>query len=314
MRSLIIGTTAVAAVFAGAAPAAAAIGEPVPDGTGAIFRSDEWTKGDVGFNQRSYTFGFPPIFTSAIYAMSGVDVPKQTPRAGEVFYIHAWAGLAWAFADSDIAVIRLGLPDGVSVAPAGTAPVRCFITQTDTGYVPTRDGGCAVFPSGASGGSIQLGTYTLASGITGGSEVASVFVPVIANRAVNGDKAWVSTTMLQTPSILPNPLYGDAPLTVTPGSGTGGGGTSAGLVAPTGKSVKWRGKGKAVVAWGPVAGATSYRARLKVGKKWTKWTSLASNGLKLTKLKKGKRYVLQVQAVGDAGRGPVATWRFKAKK
>lgn len=85
-------------------------------------------------------------------------------------------------------------------------------------------------------------------------------------------------------------------------------------MAPTGKSVKWRGKGKAVVAWGPVAGATSYRARLKVGKKWTPWSSLANNGLRLTKLKKGKRYVLQVQAVGDAGRGPVATWRFKAKK
>jgi hypothetical protein len=131
--------------------------------------------------------------------------------AGEVFYIHAWAGLAWAFADSDIAVIRLGLPDGVSVAPAGTAPVRCFITQTDTGYVPTRDGGCAVFPSGASGGSIQLGTYTLASGITGGSEVASVFVPVIANRAVNGDKAWVSTHDAADPQCPAQPACTETP-------------------------------------------------------------------------------------------------------
>jgi hypothetical protein len=145
------------------------------------------------------------------------------PQAGEVFYIHAWAGLAWALSDSDIAVIRLGLPDGVSVAPAGTAPTRCFITQSDTGYVPTRDPGCAVFPSGASGASIALGTFTMASGITGGSEQVSVFVPVIANRAVNGDKAWVSTQMMQTPSILPNPLYGDAPLTVAPGTGTGRG-------------------------------------------------------------------------------------------
>ncbi len=317
MKSVIVGGTALVAVVAGASPAAATIGDPVADGTGAIFRSDEWTKGDVGFNQRSYTYGFPPIFTSAIYAMSGVDVPKQIPRAGEVFYIHAWAGLPWAFSDSDIAVIRLGLPDGLSVAPAGTAPTRCFITQADTGYVPTRDPGCAVFPTGASGASIQLGNYTVASGITGGSEQVSVFVPVIANRAVNGDKAWVSTQMLQTPSILPNPLYGDAPLSVAPGTGPGGdpgGGTPAGLAAPSSQSVKWKGKGKAVVSWDAVAGATSYRARLKVGKKWTKWATLSNNGLKLTKLKKGKRYVLQVQAVGDAGRGPVATWRFRAKR
>lgn len=313
MKSLIVGGTALVAVVAGASPAAATIGDPVADGTGAIVRSDEWAKGDVGFNQRSYTYGFPPIFTSAIYAMSGVDVPKQVPQAGEVFYIRAWAGLAWAFSDSDIAVIQLGLPEGVSVAPTGTAPTRCFITQADTGYVPTRDPGCAVFPTGASGASIQLGSYTVASGITGGSEQVSVFVPVIANRAVNGDKAWVSTQMLQTPSILPNPLYGDASLSVAPGTGPGGG-TSAGLVAPSSQRVKWKGKGKAVVSWQPVAGATSYRARLRVGKKWTKWATLSNNGLKLTKLKKGKRYVLQVQAVGDAGRGPVATWRFKAKK
>jgi len=48
--------------------------------------------------------------------------------------------------------------------------------------------------------------------------------------------------------------------------------------------------------------------------KWTKWASLSTNRVNVTKLKKGKRYVLQVQAVGDAGRGPIATWRFKARK
>jgi len=313
MKRLIIAGTAAAAALAVASPAVAAIGEPVADGSGSVFRPDEWSKGDVGFNQQGYYTGVPPYqyLYFATYAMSGVYVPKQIPRAGEVFYIHAWAGLTWPFSDADTAIMRLGLPEGVSVAPSGTAPVRCFISQSN--WVPSRDGGCVAFPTGASGASIALGTYPLASGLTGGSEAVSVFVPVIANRAVNGDKAWVSTTMLQTPSILPNPLYGDAPLTVAPGAGPGGG-TSAGLVAPSSQTVKWRGKGKAVVTWPEVAGATSYRARLKVGKKWTPWSSLANNGLKLTKLKKGKRYVLQVQAVGDGGRGPIATWRFKAKK
>jgi hypothetical protein len=313
MKSLIVATAALAAVFTGAAPATAAIGDPVVDGSGAIFRPDEWTKGDVGFNQQGYYTGVPPYqyLYFATYAMSGVHAPKQVPKAGEVFYLHAWAGLTWPFYDSDNAVIRLGLPEGVSVAPSSRAPVKCYITQAD--YKPSREGGCLSFPSGATGASIYLGSYVLTSGIDGGSESIDIFVPVIADRAVNGDKAWVSTQMLQTPGVLPNPLYGDAPLTVAPGSGPGGG-TSAGLVAPSSQSVRWKGKGKAVVSWPEVSGATSYRARLKVGKKWTKWTPLASNALKLTKLKKGKRYVLQVQAVGDGGRGPVATWRFKAKK
>lgn len=323
MRRAIVGSGVCAVALSVAAPAAAVVGEPTPDSSGAVYRSAEWIKGDVGFNQRSYTYGYPPIFTSAIYAMSGVDAPSQPLKAGEVFYLHAWAGLAWAFSDADIAIVRLGLPEGVSVVPSTQVPVRCFITQSDTGYVPTRDGGCVAFPTGASGTSIQLGSFTVASGITGGSEQVSIFVPVVADRAINGDKAWVSTSMAQTPSILPNPLYGDVPLTVAPGSpgspggpaGPGSSGTpAAGLITPAGQKFAWRKRGTAIVSWQAVAGATSYRARLKVGKKWTKWASVTVNGLKLTKLKKGKRYTLQVQAVGAGGNGPTATWRFRAKR
>jgi hypothetical protein len=166
-------------------------------------------------------------------------------------------------------------------------------------------------PSPASGVQIPLGAITLfTGGPSVGGEIAHVFVPVVASRAVSGENVFV-TVSVGDPAASPRDIVGDAPLTVAPGPG---GGTSAGLVAPTGKILKWRGKGKAIVSWEAVPGATSYSARLKVGKKWTKWSTLTNNGLKMTKLKKGKRYVLQVRAVGDSGPGPVATWRFKAKK
>ncbi|MEI2785275.1 MAG: hypothetical protein V9E82_06185 [Candidatus Nanopelagicales bacterium] len=76
MRVQVIFAGVLAGGLLAASPAQAAIGEPATDPTGAIFRFDEWTRGQVGFNQR-YT-GFPnyPYMT---YAMAGVDVPAQTP-------------------------------------------------------------------------------------------------------------------------------------------------------------------------------------------------------------------------------------------
>ena len=295
-----------------ASPAFAAIGEPVADGSGAIYRSSEWVKGAVGFNQEGYYWGVPPMYAVRTYAMSGVEVPSQPVTAGQIFYIHAWAGLVTPVSASDTALPTLGLPDGVSVVPASEARTYCYVSKTD--YVPTRDPGCPVFTAAAAGASIPLGTYPLfAYGSGDGSEVVDMFIPVRASGPIAGQTVFISTRMLNTPSKLPNPLYGDAPLTVAPGSGgTGGTGTGGGaaptLVPPANPKYAKRGKAM-VITWDEVSGATSYRARLKVGKKWTKWATLASNGVKLTKLKKGKKYVLQVQADG----GPTSTWRFRAK-
>jgi hypothetical protein len=305
---------AVAALSLGlASPAFAATGEPVADGTGAIYRSAEWVKGAVGFNQEGYYWGSPPIYSVRTYAMSGVEVPNAPVTAGQIFYIHAWAGLVTPVSASDTAVPSLGLPEGVSVVPASEARTYCYVSKTD--YVPIRDPGCPVFTAPAAGASIPLGTYPLfAYGSGDGSEVVDMFIPVRASGPISGQNVFISTQMLSTPSRLPNPLYGDAPLNVAPGSGgtgtgTGtGGGAAPGLVPPANPKYAKRGKAM-VITWDAVSGATSYRARLKVGKKWTKWATLDSNGVKLTKLKKGKKYVLQVQAAG----GPTSTWRFRAK-
>ncbi len=313
MRVQVIFAGVLAGGLLAASPAQAAIGEPATDPTGAIFRFDEWTRGQVGFNQR-YT-GFPnyPYMT---YAMAGVDVPAQTPAAGEVFYIHVWAGLPWPQSAVDTALPEVSLPDGLSIVPGATAQPACFIVQS--GYVPTRNPGCAVFPTGASGVSIPLGTYPISAGLEGGSESVHIFLPVVASGPMTAQTLFTSTRMLQSPSIIPNPLYGDASLTVSPGSspapnpGGGGTGTPAALVAPTQQSFTWK-KGKAIVRWPAVTGAQAYRARLKVGKKWTKWSYLSNPGVSLTKLKKGKKYTLQVRATGASGLGPVASWRFTAK-
>lgn len=313
MRFAMLSTGALLGSVLVAVPAHATPGAPAPDGAGGIFRSAEWVKGQVGFNQ-AYT-GFP-LYPYMTYAMSGVDVPAQPLSAGQVFYVHVWAGLPWPQSATDTAIPQLGLPEGLSVVPAGTAPTYCYITVRE--YVPTRDPGCAVFPSGASGAAINLGTYPLTAGLPDGSESVSIFVPVVASGPIADQKVFVSTRMLQSPSTIPNPLYGDAPLSVAAGTGGGsGGGTTPGttpgaIVTPSGQKFTWK-NSKALVRWSPVTGATSYRARLKAGKKWSKWTTLATNGLRLGRLTEGKRYTLQVQAVGDAGPGPVASWRFRAK-
>lgn len=296
-----------------ATPAFAAVGEPVADGSGAIFRPAEWVKGQVGASSQGYYWGVPPnmYYSVRTYAMSGVHVPNQPITAGQIFYIHAWAGLVTPVQGTvDIAVPSLGLPEGVSVVPTSEARTFCYITKSN--YIPTRDPGCPAFTAPASGGSIPLGQYAL-SVDDQGAEGVDIFVPVRANGPVSGQSVFISTRMQNTPSILPNPLYGDAPLTVGPGNGTGGGGAGTGgdsatLTAPSNPKYVKRGKNM-IVTWDAIPGATAYRARLKVGKKWTKWATLTNNGVKLSKLKKGKRYVLQVQAVG----GPTSTWRFKGK-
>ena len=141
-----------------------------------------------------------------------------------------------------------------------------------------------------------------------------MFIPVMASGPISGQNVFLSTRMQNTPSKLPNPLYGDAPLTVAAGTtsdsgnGTGTGDQGTALVAPANPKFVKRGKAL-IVRWDAVSGATSYQARLKVGKKWTKWTTVNTNGVKLTKLKKGKVYVLKVKAPG----GPTATWKFRGK-
>ncbi|MCU0278059.1 MAG: fibronectin type III domain-containing protein [Candidatus Nanopelagicales bacterium] len=302
IKTGLLAATVFSTALALAAPAAATIGEPVADSSGAIFRDAEWVTGSTNY---AYLYG-------NAYAGAVMHAPAQPAPAGEVFYVHAEAALIWNGVTNDVVGMTLALPEGVTVSPSAATPVRCFITGTRSNAVPTRQTGeCLANPSPSSGVQIPLGAITMfTGGPSVGGEIAHVFVPVISSRAVNGENVFV-TVSVSDPAASPRDIVGDAPLTVAPGNPQTGGGA---LAAPSGKSFTWKGKRKAVVTWSPVPGAVGYRARLKVGTKWTKWSNLSDNGLKLTKLKRGKRYILQVQAVGDTGRGAISTWRFKTKR
>jgi hypothetical protein len=162
---------------------------------------------------------------------------------------------------------------------------------------------------------IPIGAFTLFyGGVSVGGETVHVFVPVTANRAINGESVSISTTF-SDPSPTPRDVVGNAPLTVAPGSAAPDPNPSpAALSKPGGKAFKWVGKGKAKLTWKAVAGAAAYQLRLTSGKKTTKWQAVAVNKATLVKLKPGKKYILQVRAVSPSGdKGPIAKWRFKAK-
>lgn len=312
-RAILAGAIAVAALSL-ATPAQAIIGDPVPDATGAIFNEDQWVKGTTTFNQ-AYFCGYGSC-SMTYYGQSGIHAPTATPKAGETFYLHAWAALIWPGVTNDVAGMTLNLPPGVSVAANGDSPVKCYVTGTRSNAVPTRQTGeCLANPSPTTGVQIPIGAFTLfTGGISVGGEIVHVFVPVTANRAISGESVSVSTTF-SAPDPTPRDLVGDAPLTVDPGATTDPDtdvlpGT---LTKPGGQSFKWVGRGKAKLSWKAVPGAAGYQLRLKAGGKFTKWNAVAANKATLVKLKPGKKYVLQVRAVSVSGKGPIAKWRFKAK-
>ena len=73
-------------------------------------------------------------------------------------------------------------------------------------------------------------------------------------------------------------------------------------------------KGKVKITWKAVPAATSYRVRISKpgGKKYTAWKTTSKRVFK-AKVRKGKKYRVQVATIADGGRGPVTTIRFKGK-
>ena len=74
------------------------------------------------------------------------------------------------------------------------------------------------------------------------------------------------------------------------------------------------GKGRVKITWKAVAGATSYRVRISKpgGKKYKAWKTTSKRTF-TAKVRKGKKYRVQVAAIATGGRGPVTTIRFKGK-
>ena len=74
-------------------------------------------------------------------------------------------------------------------------------------------------------------------------------------------------------------------------------------------TVKWR-------APADTGGATitGYEARLGLRGQWSSWSSLDSASTLLTRLAKGKKYVLQVRALNEAGAGPHASYSLSVPR
>lgn len=73
-------------------------------------------------------------------------------------------------------------------------------------------------------------------------------------------------------------------------------------------------KGKVSITWRPVSEATSYEARISKpgGKKYLSWREMS--GAKFTaRVVKGKKYRVQILAVGTGGRGPIKTVAFRGR-
>ena len=73
-------------------------------------------------------------------------------------------------------------------------------------------------------------------------------------------------------------------------------------------------KRKVKITWKAVPAATSYRVRISKpgGKKYKAWKTTSKRVFK-AKVRKGKKYRVQVAAIAAGGRGPVTTIRFKGK-
>ncbi|MCB0900325.1 MAG: hypothetical protein KDC40_16030, partial [Actinobacteria bacterium] len=72
---------------------------------------------------------------------------------------------------------------------------------------------------------------------------------------------------------------------------------------------------KAIVRWTRAANATGYAVRIRrPGRTYTAWRAVEVRRFTVRKLRAGKKYGVKVRGIGDAGKGPVTTVRFRAKK
>jgi hypothetical protein len=117
------------------------------------------------------------------------------------------------------------------------------------------------------------------------------------------------------PADPPAPATPTAP--AAPGNPAGGGSAIQAPSAVTGVRVRFPAKHVAVLSWPATANTTSYTARKSKknsSKKWGSWYKYTSPSVRLTKLKKGATYRLQIAPHGPGGYGATTTWRFKQRK
>ena len=182
-----------------------------------------------------------------------------------------------------------GAPTAVTVTPGdGSALVRWTAPQ-ETGGADLVSATAVATPGGAS--CTTASTACEITGLTNGT--AYTVAVTVTNAAGRTGPAGISAPFTPTAVSVPGVVSG----------------FSKGRYAGTSPSLR------VTVRWQPPVDdggspVLRYRVRYGTGDRWKAWTSVESTSLRLTGLRAGKRYVVQVRAVNAAGAGPKASASF----
>lgn len=184
-----------------------------------------------------------------------------------------------------------GAPTGVAVTPGdGSALVR-WTPPEQTGGADLVSATAVATPGGAS-----CTTASTACEITGLTNGTAYTVAVTVTNAVGRTgPAAVSTSFTPLAATKPGAVSGFSK------------GRFAGSSPKMRVTVRWKSPaddgGSAI---------TGYRVRYGTGDRWTSWRTVSTPSLRLTGLRAGKKYVVQVRSVNAVGAGSRASYSLRA--
>lgn len=234
------------------------------------------------------------------------NVPVATMTSGALLNTTA---MAISVGHGSAGVVAAGLPG----PPTDVVGVPGDSLATVSWQPPGDDGGAAILDY----------TVTTAQGdATCTTNTTSCVVPDLSNgtgytfTVTARNAAGTSVPSAPSPTVTPSgpaPPTLAPPPTATPTPTVTRDPTPQPPGAVTGITARVK-KGKATVKWTAVPGAMSYQVRLSKpgGKSYRAWKSTTARKY-VSRVRKGKRYRVQVKALNASGTGPIATAKFRGK-
>ncbi|MEY3734192.1 MAG: hypothetical protein RL347_1551 [Actinomycetota bacterium] len=247
-------------------------------------------------------------------------------------HVSAGAAVLYGFGVTQPDAVRAALTASVTAFPAGSGcdVVRCGAGLLDVSklqaYAPSEDPGAPTDITVAPRDSSAIVSWAPPTS-TGGADLVSA----TAVASPGGASCTTAANACEITGLTNGTTYTVA-VTVTNAAGrTGPAGSSApfvpGAVAVPG-AVSGFSKGRFVgsspnlrvtVSWKPPADdggspIIRYRVRYGVGSKWKPWVSVESPSYRLTGLRGGKKYTVQVRAVNAVGGGPKVAYTFSSPR
>lgn len=220
-------------------------------------------------------------------------------------YTRLGSYLEWLSArgiDASVPVTVPGAPTSAKATVA--APGRFSLTWT----APSDDGGAAITAYEIEE-SIDGAPWTYL-GRTDTAETGIDITEVDPGASYRYRVAAVNSAGVSDYSQPSAPVTMPSEVLTTPGKVSG---FSKGKFVKSGKTYKVAVKWKQPVELGG-SEIIGYLARVGYGGRWGSWTELDSPSTVATRLYKGKRYTIQVQAINSQGPGPIASYSFKTPR